>query len=157
VTCTGTGDLLITKFDTLITAVSSLRAATIASSVRPQSVRMPAQAVADASGNALIVFATVPGGRVHHVRQLVVGGATWGTAAAGTAVVFVGTGAQDPDYPVPLTQVADSAATLPKVGFYLEDQVVVPGGASLQVLITGATSGQTYYAAIRVLDLPLGG
>jgi hypothetical protein len=157
VTCSDTYGSLSTQLSALADAVTSLRAATIASSVRPQSVRIPAQAVADSSGNALIVFATVPGGRVHHVRQLVVGGATWGTTASGTAVVFVGTGALNPDYPVPLTQVADSAATLPKVGFYLEDQVVVPGGASLQVLVTGATSGQTYYAAIRVLDLPLGG
>lgn len=144
------------KLDAATCAMTELRRAIIDSSKRARVIpNLSAQAVADANGYALIVFPTVPTDRRWEVRQLVVGGATMAATATGTATVFTSGMQTAPDASVPLYSVADYASTLPKVAFYLEDQIPVMGGEALQVQIASGTSTDTYYATVTFVDLPL--
>lgn len=113
---------------------------------------LTASATADSAGNALLVFDPVPRGEHWELRRLVVGGATWTTAAAGTAVVY-GTSGQVVDDP-PLGSVLDEAASLPNVAFYLGAQALLVGGERLVVAVTGGTAGQQYLAVAQIVSIP---
>lgn len=122
---------------------------------RPSSVPLSplvASAIADASGNAIIAFDPVPRGEHWELRRLVVGGDTWGTTAAGTAVVYATSG-QLTSTP-PLGAVIDQAAALPAVAFYLVDQASLTGGEQLVVAITGGTADQQYLAVAKAVAVP---
>ena len=126
-----------------------------ASSARPTVVPIIASATADANGNALLAFPPVSSDRYHNLRRLVVGGVTWGTAAEGSAVVFIDAGGTNtPDVAVPLSQVVWSFSALPSVETFEESEILVAGGYSLQLQITGGTSGQQYIAAGSVTTRP---
>ena len=137
-TLDGLGDAvtaLIASHDQLVAAVHERRRG-------PQPLSLTATATADANGNALIVYDPVPQGETWELRRLVVGGSTWATAAAGTAVSYATSGAAvaTPS----LLGVFDEAASLPNVAYYLDGQVVLTPGERLVVLVSGATSAQQY-------------
>lgn len=109
--------------------------------------------VMPAAGNlALNLGGPVPG-RIWLLRQLVVGGLTWGTVAAGTAEAYgtalpplqTASGRQ-------LSDLADAFSALPGVHFYTSRQVVLRNPQRLVVVVVGGTSGQTYQAAANVED-----
>lgn len=106
-----------------------------------------AVATADTNGNALITFDPVSQGERWDLYRLVVGGATWGTTAAGTAVVYRTSSAATTT--PSLTAVIDEAASLPNVAFYLDNQVPLQSGEKLVVFVSGGTSGQQYIASAQ--------
>ncbi len=91
------------------------------------------------------MFDPVSQGESWELRRLVVGGVTWGTTAAGTAVAYKTSGfaTTTPG----LTAVFDQAPSLPNVAFYLSKQVPVLSGEKVVVLISGATTSQQYLAS----------
>src|ERR1700733_9497696 len=68
--------------------IENLGAMIAESTMRPRHVRLSASAVADAAGNALLIFDACPQGSEWALFQLAIGGITWTTAAAGAAVAF---------------------------------------------------------------------
>ena len=131
--------------------VLDLRAVLTAPSERSLSV-LTTSAVADASGTALITFDPVPRGEHWELRRLVVGGATWATAAAGTSIVFATSG--QPSSTPPLGAVLDQATSLPDIAFYLAGQALLTGGERLVVAVTGGTADQQYLAAVQLVAKP---
>lgn len=111
-----------------------------------------ASAVANASGAAILNFDPVPRGERWELRRLIVGGVTWGTTAAGSAVVYKTSGPLTSS--PPLGAVLDQAATLPAVAFYLVEQAVLVGGEMLAVAVTGGTASQQYLAVAQVVAVP---
>lgn len=111
------------------------------------------------SGQTLVLG--LPGPRLQRqreYRQLIVGGATWGTSAAGTANVYV-----SPSNPDVLGEGAealwaqvDEAASLPSVAFYSSGQMVVNYGFDIYVEIINGTAGQVYAVAGFCWDVPEG-
>lgn len=144
-TLDGLGDAvtaLIASHDQLVAAVHERRRG-------PQPLSLTATATADANGNALIVYDPVPQGETWELRRLVVGGSTWATAAAGTAVAYRTSGAATPT--PSLLVVLDQAPTLPNVAFYLDGQVVLVPGERLVVLVAGGTVGQQYLSNAQLV------
>jgi len=135
----------------LTKVAAAQRDALVASSTRPRSIRSVGQATADASGNAVIALDMCSVGMQMVVRSIVIGGLTWATTAAGSAVIVVATSAPSPDLAVPLGQVRDYATTLPWVAFYEGAAPLVPvnQSESIYVVVTGGTSGQVYVAAAQ--------
>jgi hypothetical protein len=134
------------------------------STARRMPRRLEASGIADAAGNAVLTFERVPIGAQWALMRLVVGGATWGTALAGspTAIVFVtSSGIVTPDVQLPLNQVVDEAPSLPNIALFVADpleaaQVPLSGNDFLIVLITGGTSGVQYNAAGQFrIDYPV--
>lgn len=146
-----------TSVERLSARTDDLARAVSLSTVRPRPVPLDASAIADANGNALLVFDACPTARSWHLMRLTVGGVTWATAAAGAALTFV-TSAQptSPEAPVPLVSVVAEAATMPSVSYYGEKghQVPLAPRERLVILITGGTSGQEYVARAQIDDFP---
>jgi len=117
------------------------------STIRPRQIRLSANGVADAAGNALIVFDTCPQGSEWGLFQFVVGGVTWETAAVGSAIVFIASSPPtNPDLGIPLFNVLDEAPSMPNVSFYLEHQIFCRPAEALCVKIVGGTATQQYAA-----------
>ncbi len=115
---------------------------------------LPASGLMPSSGNLALMFNQKPDqGRMWLVRGLTVGGATWGTSAAGTAEFYVSSVpgalvAANRD----LSTLADEAPALPATVTYSNTQVVALGGEHLVVVIVGGTSGQLYVARVQIED-----
>jgi hypothetical protein len=123
-----------------------------ASTMRPRLVRITGMATADAAGNALIVMDPCPQGSAWDLFQIVIGGVTWATTAAGAAIVFTASSPPaSPDTPVALWNVEDEAPTLPNLSYYMEHQVELRPAEALCALVTGATTGQQYAMKARFL------
>lgn len=139
--------------DTLSSAIESSLAALTGShrqllavlAKRERPVSLVTSGVADANGNALLVFDAVGQGETWDLYRLVVGGVTWATVAAGTAVVYKTSNAATTG--PSLFSVFDEASSLPSVAFYLQNQVPVVAGEKVVVYVAGATAGQQYLAA----------
>ena len=141
------GDLATDIGDSLVALLASHDQLVAAVRERhvPRPLPLSAAAVADANGNAVLAFDACSQGETWDLRRLVVGGATWGTAAAGTAVAYKTTGFA---LSAPaLTDVVDQAPALPNVAFYLDGQVTLTGGEKLVVAVEGGTPGQQYLAS----------
>jgi hypothetical protein len=148
----------VTQLTQEVTAGRKERAA---STKRPNTYKMIGSAVADSSGNALIVLDACPQGQRWVLRHMVVGGITWETAAAGNAQTLV-TSQQPqltPDAVVSLQNVEDAtnnpgagAGTgLPAIALYDQgDMITLDAGDWLCVYIYGGTSAQQYVATARV-------
>ena len=119
---------------------------------RTRSLSLSATAIADATGTALLVFSPVPQGEQWDLYRLVIGGATWATAAAGSAVAYTTSGV--PQGAPGLTSVIDEAVTLPDVAFYLAGQAPLFAGEALAVSVTGGTVGQQYLAHAQFTITP---
>lgn len=117
--------------------------------LRQPAVPLPRIAVgtANSSGDALLTFDAVSQGERWDLYRLVVGGVTWATTAAGSAVVYrtTSTATTSPS----LTAVIDNAATLPNIAFYLDNQAPLQSGEKLVVYVSGGTSGQQYIASAQ--------
>ena len=139
----------------LATNVDAMATAMARSNNRPRVIPMNASAVADANGNAVLAFDPCAQGRRWSLRRLAVGGAHWVDAAAGTALISVGSSQTQPDNAVPITEVRDYAPTMPLLAFYDSmKEMAIKGGQMLIVTINGGTSGQTYYGVAAVDDNP---
>lgn len=144
------GDVAVEVGDALVALIAShdQLVAAVRERHTPKPLPLTAAATADANGDALLVFDPCPQGEIWELRRLVVGGATWATAAAGTAVIY--RTASAPTTSPPLTWVVDEAASLPRPAFYLDGQVVLVPGEKLVVLVTGGTSDQQYLASAQL-------
>lgn len=142
------------KLDALAVQLSRQHREMIASSVAPKSLRIVAQATADANGNATLVFPTVPGGRVHYLRRLVIGGATWPTTVTGSAIVAVNANQSVRDAAPSILDVVDAHTSLPNSTFYLDNQITIASCSALQIFISGGTANTTYCASALVSDYP---
>lgn len=111
----------------------------------------------DANGFGVIAFTPAGPDQGHfwYVRSLVVGGATWDTAAAGTAEVYAS--AMDLrlmlDAAPPLTDLVDQATALPLPAKYGRGELTLRNPERLFVRFVGATPGQEYTATIRLEDI----
>ncbi len=119
---------------------------------RAKYVRVQGTAAADAAGYAVVQLGPVPAGRRWIIHQISVGGITWGTVAAGSALAVVQAQAPSTDTAPPLINVLDEASPLPSVSFYSRGMFVVRQGCSLWLVISGATSGQSYAGACSMVD-----
>ena len=135
-----------------------MRAAMDAMTVmQPVTFRAVGSALADAAGFAVIQFSPAgpDQGHVWEIQNLVVGGDTFSTAAAGTPEFYASAmdlrslGNTSP----PLTDVVDATTvTLPTLGFYSRGQFTLRPGERLYVRIVGGTEGQQYAAVARGID-----
>lgn len=111
----------------------------------------------DAAGFGVIAFTPAGPDQGHfwYVRSLVVGGATWDTAAAGTAELYAS--AMDlrlmRDASPPLTDLLDQATALPLPAKYGRGELTLRNPERLFVRFVGATPGQEYIATIRLEDV----
>lgn len=114
-------------------------------------------AVIDAAGLGVVAFTPAGPDQGHfwYVRSLVVGGATWDTAAAGSAEVYAS--AMDlrlmRDASPPLTDLIDQATALPLPAKYGRGELTLRNPERLFVRFVGATPGQEYTASIRLEDV----
>lgn len=110
---------------------------------------------ANSSGSAFALDLGGPTyGRLWEVRRLVVGGATWGTTAAGTAQVVVLPTSPETTTDPAMTDVVDEAASLPSRAFYSSGQLVVRSPQRLWVVILSPTASQSYAAGGEGFDVP---
>lgn len=116
----------------------------------PIDIEAQSQIVATTAGPNVIGLGGPAMGRARLVREIVVGGVTVATAAAGTADVYVmGT---SPGATPPLIRWRDHAATMPLIAFYSDRQIALHYPEKLWVVLTGATNGQQYVAAAWSVD-----
>lgn len=93
-------------------------------------------------------------GRIWLTRRIAVGGLAWGTAAAGTAEIYVsGLTTGEVVSTRPLTDLVDQSGSMPNKAFYSNEQVSLVYGQRLHVVIVGGTAGQQYVASMLVVDL----
>lgn len=125
----------------------------------PTFVNLNGSGMADANGDTMVFDLGGPSyGHTFEVRQLVVGGATWATAALGNAIFVVSSsfpgnsvgGSVD----VSLAGVQDHAASLPSVAFYSASQFVVRHPNHLYAVILSPTASQLYQVAGDAFNLP---
>lgn len=126
--------------------------------MQPVDFRAQGSAVADAGGIAVIQFTPSGPDQGHkwELQNLIIGGVTWATVAAGAAEVYVS--AMDfrllRDASPPLTDLVDASANaLPLPAQYGRGDITIRNGEKLYVRLTGATNGQTYVASARGLDI----
>jgi len=126
---------------------------------QPVDFRAIGSATADAGGVAVIQFS--PGGpdqgHKWEIQNVVLGGDTFATAAASSAVEYYAS-AMDfrtlLDTSPPLTDLVDGTTTaLPFPAFYSRGQYTLRPGEKLYVRITGGTEGQQYVGVARGLDI----
>ncbi len=125
----------------------------------PTFVSLQASGAADAGGDTLVLDLGGPSyGHQFEVRQLIIGGATWATAALGNAVMVIssaspgGSGGGGVD--VSLAGVQDPAASLPAVAFYSAGQFVVKHPNRVYAVILSPTASQLYVAAGDAYNIP---
>jgi len=119
----------------------------------PVPVQLRGNVNAPASGSGWMDLGGPASGRIWIVRRLIVQGATWNTAAAGSSNVHVTSlnnlavpGGQD---------IVDNSTAFPNKAFYSGWQVVVVNPQRLMVEIVSGTSGQLYSASGMAQDLPI--
>lgn len=127
----------------------------------PAFMRIAGTRIADSNGVAVIRF-NLRGpdqGHMWYVRNLVVGGNTPTTAAAGRADVYVSAGGS----PHELNSLAglglgdwrDESIALPNVAFYGRGEMPLGINEQLYVVVTGGTAAQQYVAAATAEDFEL--
>lgn len=92
--------------------------------------------------------------RKWEVRSIVVGGLTWATTVAGTALVVVGPSRIISPNNLSTTMVRDYASKLPLPAFYSSGQLVVRWPDHLRLLILTPTASTQYVAAAMVAESP---
>lgn len=110
------------------------------------------QGTCDTNGYAVIQLNGPQIGRRWVVRCVLVGGLTWGTTAAGSAVLVVQSQAPSTDMQPPLVNCNDQTGTLPNKAFYGHGEVVVGQMQRLWLVVTGGTSTQVYAATAYYVD-----
>ena len=127
------------------------------SSMQPVNFRAQGSCIVDAGGFGVIQFSDSPQqGHVWEIQNIVVGGDTFATAAAGSPEFY--SSAMDlrslKDASPPITDLVDATATsLPTVAFYSRGQFTIRNGEKLWVRIVAGTPGQQYAAVARGLDI----
>lgn len=119
--------------------------------------RVIATGIVPASGFLVLRFPLKGPDQGHfwYVRQLVIGGATRATTAAGSADVFVSATdltSQPSLAAIGLSDERDFALTLPKNAFYGRGELPLRLNEELFVAISGGTPAQQYTAALSFED-----
>jgi hypothetical protein len=140
------------KIDGLAAQVKKLLAAQDAYQFGAVEVTLRGAATSAASGATLVLDLGGPSyGRLWQVRRLAIGGAQWGDAVAGTALVVV---AANINTAPPVSDVADFSATIPNTATYSTGQVVVRNPDRLYLVVLTPTAGTLYAAGGAATDLP---
>ena len=136
-----------------------------ATSEMPKYNELRSAGTADTNGYAVIEGGGPTAGRRWVVRNVVVGGTTWGASVNGTAVLVVQAAVPTADTSPNTVNVWDSTNngsygvstnTLPSAATYGHGELIVKNPARLWVIIYDGTSGTDYAAAIRFVDEPMG-
>lgn len=161
----GSGGLiadLAAKFDfhigSLSKAAKAMAAATRRPPAQPVFGRIATTGTAPASGILVLRFplAGPDQGHFWYVRQLVVGGLTRTTAAAGSVDVFVSAtstlSALGSLAAIGIADERDFSAAMPNNAFYGRGELALRFNEELFVVVSGGTSGQAYVAAASFED-----
>lgn len=112
-----------------------------------------AQSGTAAAGADLVIGLGGPTqGQLWELRTLTVGGVTWATAAAGTALLVRAGTRPTSAATVGLAAVLDEAASLPLPSGYASGQMVVRNPEKLYVIVQGGTAGQQYVAGYSIVE-----
>lgn len=84
-------------------------------------------------------------GEEWRVRQIVVGGATIGTAATGVVWFLVSAGTPNEQS---ITSVVASIPAMPAVAFYSNEQIYLAPNENLWMVVVGGTNNQNYVASV---------
>ena len=102
----------------------------------------------NAGGSDLVLALGGPTqGRLWHLRTLVVGGLTYATVAAGTALLVRSAMRPTNAATLGLSAVLDQATSLPLPAGYSRGQMVIRNPEKFYVIIVGGTASQAYVAA----------
>lgn len=116
---------------------------------QPFYFRKAGSGTVNAAGDDLVIDLGGPTqGEAWNVLALTVGGLTWATAAAGTALLVIAGQTPTNAASVGLAAVVDEAASLPLPSGYSRGQVALKYGDRLYVIVVGGTIAQQYVAAI---------
>jgi len=124
----------------------------------PVDYRRVGQGIVPSGGGTIVIgLGSPPPGHLWLIRRIIVGGVTWGTAAAGTAEVYI--------VALPSSQIAisrdlgalvDEAAAMPNKAYYSNRQLVAVNPESVHVVIVNGTASQQYVATIQAEDYVIG-
>lgn len=132
---------------------------------QPSFVQMVKSGVVDSNGDDLVIGIGKPSeGFMWYVLNIVIGGVSWATSAAGKGLVTVsqfsptavGTGTAGAAAQVGLAAVRDEADSLPLPAFYSRGQLPVQSPEALRIIITGGTANQTYVVQCVVEEIQTG-
>ena len=127
----------------------------------PTFVNLNSSATADAAGDTIVMDLGGPSyGHTFEVRQLIVGGATWGTTALGSAVFMISSSSPGNSVgggvDTSLAGIQDEAASFPSVAFYSAGQFVIRHPNHLYAVILTPTASQLYQVAGDAFNIPDG-
>lgn len=152
---------LAAKLDLHIGSVSKMTKAITAGQRRPPAQpvfgRTVASGLAPATGPLILRFplAGPDQGHFWYVRNLVIGGLTEATVAAGTAGIYVSASSltsQPSLAAIGLADLRDRASSFPAVAFYGRGELPLRLNEELFIIVSGGTSGQQYVAGLQFED-----
>lgn len=152
---------LCAKLDLHIGSMSKMTSAITAGQRRPPAQpvfgRTVATGLAPASGPLILRFplAGPDQGHFWYVRNIVIGGLSEATVAAGTAGIYVSASAlnsQPTLAAIGLGDLRDRASSFPAVAFYGRGELPLRLNEELFIIISGGTSGQQYVAGLQFED-----
>jgi hypothetical protein len=103
-----------------------------------------------ASGDLVLELGGPEQGMRWDVLTMIVGGVTWATAAAGTALLVKSGQRPISAAAVGLSAIRDTANPLPLPAGYGKGQIVLRNPEKLYIIITGGTAAQQYVAACSI-------